>query len=116
MIFNFLLYIYSRNNNNYIGMNNKVTINPQLIAKYDFKHLFTYKLLYHIMINYDVELRRVRLNKQELLIKYNSNSKTLKVAMDELIDNKIITTYNYYKDWYSVDNKIFINFVNGITK
>ena len=35
--------------------------------------------------------------------------------MKELIDSKIITPYNYYKNWYSVDNKIFINFVNGIT-
>lgn len=45
-------------------MNNKVTINPQLILKYDFKHLFTYRLINHIMIYYDTELHRVHLDKK----------------------------------------------------
>ena len=96
-------------------MNNKVTINPQLILKYDFKHLFTYRLLNHIMAYYDTELRRVRLDKNELIIKYGVSNKTVKDVIQELIDTKIIAPYNYYKNRYSVDNKIFINFVNGIT-
>lgn len=96
-------------------MNNKVTINPQLILKYDFKHLFTYRLLNHIMTYYDTELRRVRLDKNELILKYGVSNKTVKDVIQELIDTKVISPYNYYKNWYSVDNKIFINFVNGIT-
>lgn len=96
-------------------MNNKVTINPQLILKYDFKHLFTYRLLNHIMTYYDTELRRVRLDKNELVLKYGVSNKTVKDVIQELIDTKVIFPYNYYKNWYSVDNKIFINFVNGIT-
>ena len=96
-------------------MNNKVTINPQLILKYDFKHLFTYRLINHIMIYYDTELHRVHLDKNEIILKYSVSRPTLNNVMKELIDNKIITPYNYYKNWYSVDNKIFINFINGIT-
>lgn len=115
-IFKILLYIYGQNYNDNVDMNNKVTINPQLISRCDFKHLFTYRLLYHIMIHYDVELRRVYLNRAELIIRYNSNHKTFKLSMEELIDNNIIVPYNYYKDWYSVNNKIFINFINGVTK
>lgn len=115
-IFKILLYIYGQNDNDNVDMNNKVTINPQLIGRCDFKHLFTYKLLYHIMIYYDTELRRVRLNKAELVLKYNCSNYSVSKALDELKDNGIITNYNYYKDWYSVNNKIFINFVNGIVK
>ena len=110
------MYIYGQNDNDNVDMNNKVTINPQLISRCDFKHLFTYRLLYHIMIHYDIELRRVYLNRAELIIRYNSNHKTFKLSMEELIDNNIIVPYNYYKDWYSVNNKIFINFINGVTK
>lgn len=97
-------------------MNNKVTINPQLINKHSFKHIFTYKLLYHIMIYYDIELRRIRLNKAELVLKYNCSDYSVSKAIDELKNNNIIANYNYYKNWYSVDNKIFINFINGIEK
>lgn len=110
------MYIYGQNDNDNIDMNNKVTINPQLIIKYDFKHIFTYRLLYHIMIHYDRELRRVRLNKAELVFKYSRSDYSVIKAIEELKDNDIITNYNYYKDWYSVNNKIFINFVNGIEK
>lgn len=116
MIFKILLYIYSKNDNTGSDMNNKVTVNPQLVIKYDFKHLFTYKLFYHLMAYYDTELRRVRLNQAEIINMYNSNSKTFKVAIGELIDNDIIAPYNHYKNWYSVNNKVFISFINGITK
>ena len=116
MIFNFLFYIYGQNINDANDMNNKVTINPQLISKHNFKHIFTYILLYHIMIYYDTEVRRVRLNKAEIVLKYNCSNYSVSKALDELKDNGIITNYNYYKDWYSVNNKIFINFVNGIVK
>ena len=79
-------------------MNNKVTINPQLILKYDFKHLFTYRLINHIMVYYDTELRRVRLDKNELILKYGVSNKTIKDVIQELIDTKIIIPYNYYKN------------------
>lgn len=115
-IFKILLYIYSQNVNINAGMNNKVTINPQLVIKYDFKHIFTYRLLYHIMIHYDRELRRVRLNKAELVSKYGRSDYSVIKAIEELKDNGIVANYNYYKDWYSVNNKIFINFINGVTK
>lgn len=115
-MFKILLYIYSQNVNINVGMNNKVTINPQLVIKYNFKHLFTYRLLYHLMAYYDTELRRIRLNQAEIVNMYGSNNKTVKWAIEELIDNGIITPYNQYKNWYSVNNKVFISFINGITK
>lgn len=97
-------------------MNNRCTVNPQLIIKYDFKHLFSYRLLYHIMAFYDTDSRRVFIDKQDIIIRYNSNHKTINAAMQELIDNKIISPYNYYKNQYSIDNKVFIDFKNGVTK
>lgn len=97
-------------------MNNKVTINPQLVLKYELKHLFSYKLLHHIMAFYDTEVCRVRLDIAELELKYGHSRKTIKVSIEELVDNKIITPYNYYKNWYEIDKKIFINFINGITQ
>lgn len=97
-------------------MNNKVTINPQLIAKYDFKHLFSYKLIYHIMIYYDTELHRVRLNVSELINQYNGNNKTIKSAIEELVDNNIIIKSDIYSNWYNINTKVFIKFVNGVTK
>ena len=115
-MFKILLYIYSQNVNINVDMNNKVTINPQLVIKYNFKHLFTYRLLYHLMAYYDTELRRIRLNQAEIVNMYGSNNKTVKWAIEELIDNGVITPYNQYKNWYSVNNKVFISFINGITK
>lgn len=93
-------------------MNNKVIINPLIIIKYNFKHAFTYKLLYHIMIYYDTELNRVHIDKNELILKYVISDKTVKVSIKELIDNEIIEPYNYYKNWYSVNRKVFIKFLN----
>lgn len=116
MIFNFLFYIYDQNTNVTNVINNKVTINPQLIIRCNFKHIFTYRLLYHIMINYDIELRRVRLNKAEIVLKYSCSDYSVSKAIEELKVYGIITNYNYYKDWYYVNNKIFINFVNGIER
>ena len=37
-------------------------------------------------------------------------------AIKELIDNNIITKYKYYKNQYTINNKVFLNFTNGITK
>ena len=32
-------------------MNCRCTVNPQLIIRYDFKHIFTYRMLYQYKIN-----------------------------------------------------------------
>jgi hypothetical protein len=91
-------------------MNNRCTINPQLIIKYDFKHLFTYRMLYHIMTYYDTDSKRVFIDKADIAMRYNSNHHSVNNAINELIDNKIISPYNYYKNQYVVDTKVFINF------
>lgn len=97
-------------------MNNKCTINPQLIIKYDFKHLFTYRMLYHIMAYYDIDSRRVFIDKHEIELKYNSNHKSINNAITELIDNDIIKPYNYYKNQYTINTKVFVGFEFGLTK
>lgn len=97
-------------------MNNKCTINPQLIIKYDFKHLFTYRMLYHIMAYYDTDSRRVFIDKQDIALRYNSNHHSVTNAINELIDNGIISRYNYYKNQYAINAKFFIRFENSVIK
>ena len=110
------MYISTDNVLNNVVMNNKVIVNPQLILKYDFKHLFTYRMLYHIMAYYDTDSKRVFIDKQDIALRYGSNHYSVNKAMEELIDRKVITPYNYYKNQYSVDTKVFVGFVNGVTK
>lgn len=97
-------------------MNNKCTVNPQLIIKYDFKHLFTYRMLYHIMAYYDTDSKRIFIDKQDIALRYNSNHHSVNNAINELIDNGIISKYNYYKNQYTINNKVFLDFTNGATK
>lgn len=115
-IFENLFYICSHNNVNDDVMNNRCTINPQLIIKYDFKHLFTYRMLYHIMAYYDTDSKRVFIDKQDIALRYNSNHHSVNNAIKELIDNGIISKYNYYKNQYTINNKVFLDFTNGVTK
>lgn len=116
-IFQKLFYICSYNNVNDDVMNNRCTVNPQLIIKYDFKHLFTYRMLYHIMAYYDTDSKRIFIDKQDIALRYNSNHHSVNNAIKELIDNGIISKYNYYKNQYTINNnKVFLNFTNGVTK
>lgn len=91
-------------------MNNKCTINVSNINNYDFKHNFTYRLLFHIMQNYDIEMNKVKLDTKEISIIYNMNHKTLKCAIEELIDKSIIIPINHYKYWYNVNYRLFLEF------
>lgn len=115
-IFQNLFYICIHNNVNDDVMNNRCTINPQLIIKYDFKHLFTYRMLYHIMAYYDTDSKRIFIDKQDIALRYNSNHHSVNNAIKELIDNGIISKYNYYKNQYTINNKVFLDFTNGVTK
>lgn len=115
-MFQNLFYICIHNNVNDDVMNNKCTINPQLIIKYDFKHLFTYRMLYHIMAYYDTDSKRIFIDKQDIALRYNSNHHSVNNAIKELIDNSIISKCNYYKNQYTINNKVFLDFTNGVTK
>lgn len=115
-IFQNLFYICIHNNVNDDVMNNRCTINPQLIIKYDFNHLFTYRMLYHIMAYYDTDSKRIFIDKQDIALRYNSNHHSVNNAIKELIDNGIISKYNYYKNQYTINNKVFLDFTNGVTK
>lgn len=115
-IFQNLFYICIHNNVNDDVMNNICTVNPQLIIKYDFKHLFTYRMLYHIMAYYDTDSKRIFIDKQDIALRYNGNHHSVNNAINELIANKIITPYNYYKNQYVVDTKVFINFSSSYNK
>lgn len=115
-IFQNLFYICIHNNANDDVMNNKCTINPQLIIKYDFKHIFTYRMLYHIIAYYDTDSKRIFIDKQDIALRYNSNHHSVNNAIKELIDNGIISKYNYYKNQYTINNKVFLDFTNGVTK
>lgn len=104
-IFKYLFYICSIINFKYVVMNNKIVINPKRIIDYDFKHIFTYRLLFHIMLHYDNELKRVYLDKQDIADRYVVSYKTVCKCFDELKENNIIDNVKHYKNWYSFNNK-----------
>jgi hypothetical protein len=68
------------------------------------------------MAYYDTDSKRVFIDKQDIALRYGSNHHSVNKAMEELIDRKVITPYNYYKNQYSVDTKVFVGFVNGVIK
>ena len=97
-------------------MNRKCTVNPQVIINFNFKHIFTYRLMYHIMAYYDTDSRKVYIDKDDIVLKYGSNYTAVRKAVNELIENGIIVRYNEFKNMYKINSKVFINFESGITK
>lgn len=97
-------------------MNNKCTINPQLIIKCDFKHIFTYRMLYHIMVYYDTDSETIFIDRQDIAIRYNTNYKSVCNAINELIFKEVIIKKDNYKYIYKVNKRIFIEFVTGVSK
>lgn len=87
-------------------MNNKVSINPVKVIKYSFKHIFTYKLLFHIMAHYDPITKRVCLDKQDIADRYFTSYKNVSKCIEELIDNEVIDYIEHYKNWYSINSRI----------
>lgn len=109
-IFQILFYICNNNDNKHKDMNNKCTINPQIIIKYNFKHLFTYRMFCHIMAYYDTDSKRIFIDKEDIILRYNSNRHTVTNAINELIDKGIIIRCDYYKNQYEINTKVFIKF------
>lgn len=97
-------------------MNSKCTINPNAIGKLVIKRLATYVLIFHIMSYFDTEMLRVKLDVSELVDKYNISRKTIKFAIQELLDNKLIKPANHYRNWYFIDRVAFISFVERTGK
>lgn len=91
-------------------MNNKCTINLQIVSKYDFKHIFSYRLLYYIMTNYDTNAKIIYIDKEYLVSNYNTTYYSIDSAINELIDNDVIKIYKYHKSQYKINNKVFIKF------
>lgn len=93
-------------------MNNKCTISVDNVISYEFKHNFTYKLLFHIMKYYDNEIHKVKLEQKEIMELYNINRISVRVAIEELLDKGIIIPVSHYKNWYNVNYKLFCEFDN----
>lgn len=91
-------------------MNNKCTIDLNILNKYDFKYILTYRVLFDIMRNYDIEVGRIKLDPRELIIKFGTCHTTMKNTMNELIDNNIVTKAPNCKYWYKVNHKLFLAF------
>lgn len=91
-------------------MNNRVTINPKEVIKYNFKHIFSYRLLYHIMAYYDTDSNRVFIDSQDICSKYNVSNYSVSNAIKELLSYNIISSYKYYKRQYIINKNIFIKF------
>ena len=53
---------------------------------------------------------RVFIDKQDIVLRYNSNRHTVTNAINELIDNGIIIRCDYYKNQYNINTKVFIKF------
>ena len=97
-------------------MNRKCTINPQVIIGFNFKHIFTYRLLYHIMVYYDADSRRVYIDKDDIVLRYGSNYTAVRKGIKELLENGVIIRYNEFKNMYKINHKVFIDFESGITE
>lgn len=97
-------------------MNRKCTVNPQVIIEFNFKHIFTYKLMYHIMAYYDTNSAKVYIDKDDIVLRYSSNHTAVRNAIKELLENGIIVRYNEFKNMYKINYKVFIGFESGITK
>lgn len=91
-------------------MNNKVTINPVYVLNWDFKHIFSYKLMVHILSHYNTNIKAIIIDKQDIKLRYNSNSYSINSALKELIDKDIILPCEDYKDKYKINNKFFTYF------
>lgn len=91
-------------------MNTKVTVNVKGISKCDFKHLVTYRVLNYILINFDIEMGKVKLNPIDIALEFNTYDKAIRIAIKELLDNKIIFKVDFYKNWYSINKNVFVEF------
>lgn len=91
-------------------MNNKVTINLKAINRLDFKHFVTYRVLNYLMINFDTEMDKIKLNPIDIALEFNTYSKAINLAIRELLDNKIIFKVDFYKNWYRVNKDVFVEF------
>jgi hypothetical protein len=89
-------------------MNRKCTVNPVTLNSFNFKHNFTYRLLYYVILYYDFDSKRLYLDKDDVSQKYNINRVSLRNAINELIENDIIVKYNGFKNVYKVNNKLFV--------
>ena len=67
-------------------------------------------MLCHIMAYYDTDSKRVFIDKQDIVLRYNSNRHTVTNAINELIDKGIIIRCDYYKNQYNINTKVFIKF------
>lgn len=92
-------------------MNTKVTVNVKDISKCNFKHLVTYRVLNYILINFDIEMGKVKLNPIDIALEFNTYSKAINLAIRELLDNKIIFKVDFYKNWYRVNKDVFVEFI-----
>lgn len=86
-------------------MNNRVVINPKTILDLDFRSIGTYKLLLYIYYNFDIELKKVRIDVYEIAESLNITAKTLKNSLNELIDKKVISKIDNYKYWYKLNKE-----------
>lgn len=91
-------------------MNNKVTINLKAISRLDFKHLVTYRVLNYLMVNFDTEMDKIKLNSIDIALEFNTYDKAIRIAIKELLDNKIIFKVDFYKNWYSINKNVFVEF------
>lgn len=84
-----------------------ITINANTLFKCDFKHILSYRLILYITINMNPINLTVKLNKDELYRKLNTNHKTLKSSIAELIYVGIIEPTKDYKDYYIINEEYF---------
>jgi len=91
-------------------MNNKVTINLKAISHLDFKHLVTYRVLNYLMVHFDTEMDKIKLNAIDIALEFNTYTKAINLAIRELLDNKIIFKVDFYKNWYSINKNVFVEF------
>lgn len=87
-------------------MNSKVIIAPEHFLKCDFKHLFTYRFLFHLLAKFNGDNNRITIVKKDIIDKYSSNYHTVNRAIEELIDKDIICRDVYKKDTYILSTKL----------
>ena len=68
------------------------------------------------MAFYDTDCRRVMIDKDDIVLRYDTNYVAVRKGIQELIDNGVIIKYNEFKNCFKINDKIFISFESGIYK
>lgn len=84
-------------------------INVSDILNIRFKHIFTYTVLFYVVANLNTDKHIVKLTASIFILKCNASKTSAENAIKELIDYKIIVSYDKTKKLYRVNQQYVID-------